>query len=177
MAQKKTHKRPKNERRTLTNRIDRNYSKYVRRHTADTTTGAVKCYTCDHKAHWSTVDAGHFQSRAKLATRWHLTPPGPFDLEPVPINCRAQCKRCNLRSGEQFKFARAIDQEFGRGKARALEHQAERSTQRTIQELRDIDEAIQGHLKRQDRRFHQPDPNTSTMGTSPGANTKPGTST
>lgn len=144
-------KRKRNERKTLTNRIDRNYSTYVRRSDANPTTGLAKCYTCDHTAHWSRLDAGHFQSRAKLATRWHLDRGHPWSGT-QPINCRAQCKRCNMRGGEQYRFAKAIDQEFGPGTAQALEEEAAQSCRRTIQELRDLDATLRDLVKDQDRR-------------------------
>jgi hypothetical protein len=43
---------------------------------------------------WKELDAGHFQSRGKYATRYHEE------------NVKPQCKRCNgFRGGEQYQFA------------------------------------------------------------------------
>tara|TARA_R110001599_G_scaffold22508_6_gene83157 strand:+ start:584 stop:850 length:267 start_codon:yes stop_codon:yes gene_type:complete len=43
---------------------------------------------------WKELDAGHFQSRGKYATRYHED------------NVKPQCKRCNgFRGGEQYQFA------------------------------------------------------------------------
>lgn len=48
-------------------------------------------------------------SRAKMSTRWD------------PTNVQFQCKRCNgFRSGEQFLFARKLDEVYGEGTAEEL---------------------------------------------------------
>jgi NADH:ubiquinone oxidoreductase subunit F (NADH-binding) len=72
--------------------------------------GFVQCFTCGVFKHWKTVDAGHFQSRAKFSTR--------FDER----NVKPQCKTCNgFRSGEQWKFARHLDRVYGEGTALEIE--------------------------------------------------------
>ena len=96
-------------RKKLIARLDRVFSQWVRQSCADHR-GYVECYTCGKQAHWKTVDAGHFQSRGKFATRWMCDP------EEGLVNVAPQCKRCNgFRSGEQFKFARRLDADFGEG--------------------------------------------------------------
>ena len=60
-------------RKKLIARLDKVFSQWVRMRTADHR-GFVECYTCGKVAHWKTVDAGHFQSRAKFSTRWMCDP-------------------------------------------------------------------------------------------------------
>ena len=69
---------------TLVKKLDKVFSQYIRLKDADHA-GYVSCFTCGVTKNWREVDAGHFQSRGKYATR---------------------CKRCNgFRGGEQYQFA------------------------------------------------------------------------
>ncbi len=78
---------------TLIKKLDKVFSQYVRMKDADHA-GYVSCFTCGMTKHWKEVDAGHFQSRGKYATRYHED------------NVKCQCKRCNgFRGGEQYQFA------------------------------------------------------------------------
>jgi len=78
---------------TLIKKLDKVFSQYIRLKDADHA-GYVSCFTCGVSKHWKEVDAGHFQSRGKYATRWNEE------------NVRNQCKRCNgFRGGEQYQFA------------------------------------------------------------------------
>lgn len=78
---------------TLVKKLDKLFSQYVRMKDADHA-GYVSCFTCGMTKHWKEVDAGHFQSRGKYATRYHED------------NVKPQCKRCNgFRGGEQYQFA------------------------------------------------------------------------
>lgn len=71
--------------------------------------GRSECFTCGIRKPWKELDAGHFQTRAKYATRWD------------PMNVRPQCKRCNMTNGgHQFEFALRLDQEHGSGTAEAV---------------------------------------------------------
>ena len=84
------------ERSKLVKKIDKEFSRYIRMRVCDDT-GHGNCFTCGTYRRWQEVDAGHFMSRAKMATRWH------------PKNVQFQCKGCNgFRSGEQYKFALAL---------------------------------------------------------------------
>jgi len=47
-------------------------------------------------------------SRACMSTRWDET------------NVQFRCKRCNMRSGEQYLFSIHLDQEYGDGTAERL---------------------------------------------------------
>jgi len=78
---------------TLIKKLDKVFSQYIRLKDADHA-GYVSCFTCGVSKNWREVDAGHFQSRGKYATRYHED------------NVKPQCKRCNgFRGGEQYQFA------------------------------------------------------------------------
>ena len=81
------------------------FSKYVRLRDADVN-GMCKCITCDTVKHWKEMDAGHFQSRRYMSTRYHAQ------------NCHSQCQKCNqYGAGEQYKHGQEIDLLYGEGTA------------------------------------------------------------
>jgi hypothetical protein len=85
---------------TLIKKLDKIFSVWVRRKNEDHG-GYVDCFTCGVTKHWKEVDAGHFQSRGKYATRWHED------------NVKPQCKKCNaFRGGEQYQFALNLGSEL-----------------------------------------------------------------
>ena len=97
-------------RQTYVKKLDRIFSQYIRLRKTDSN-GYGQCYTCGAERFWREVDAGHFMSRSCMSTRWDEQ------------NVQFQCKRCNgFRSGEQFMFARHLDQEYGEGTAEELLH-------------------------------------------------------
>ena len=69
----------------------------------------AQCITCGTVNTWkgdNKTDNGHMFSRRHMATRWNEK------------NCAAQCVKCNnWGSGEQYLFAKAIDNKFGKGTA------------------------------------------------------------
>ena len=72
----------------------------------------VACFTCDRTKHWKQQQCGHFQRREKMSTRFDET------------NCQVQCVTCNVfKDGEQYEFAKRLDQQFGKGTAEALQRQ------------------------------------------------------
>ncbi|MDA8959085.1 recombination protein NinG [Akkermansiaceae bacterium] len=110
-------------RKKLIARLDKVFSQYVRSKNADHR-GMVECFTCGQWKHWKTVDAGHFQSRAKFSTRWDLN------------NVKPQCKSCNgFRSGEQWKFARHLDSLYGEGTAIEIEQLSNTTKKWSSEEL------------------------------------------
>lgn len=81
------------------------FSKYIRIRDANHN-GLCKCITCDTVKHWKEMDAGHFQSRRYMATRYEEK------------NCHAQCQRCNqYGAGEQYKHGLELDALYGPGTA------------------------------------------------------------
>ena len=91
---------------TIVKKLDKVFSIWIRSKDADHT-GQVECYTCGVSKNWKyEIDAGHFQSRGKYATRWN------------ELNVKCQCKKCNgFRSGEQYLFSKHLDVEYGKGTA------------------------------------------------------------
>ena len=90
----KTHAQLKKE-------LDKIFSQYIRWAYADDS-GMVECYTCHTKKHVKEIQAGHFQSRKHMATRWHEN------------NVRPQCVKCNMFSqGEQYLFGLKLEAEIG----------------------------------------------------------------
>tara|TARA_R110000787_G_scaffold261999_1_gene367352 strand:- start:21 stop:410 length:390 start_codon:yes stop_codon:yes gene_type:complete len=114
------------ERQRLKNKIDKVFSIFIRTRFANHA-GYTSCYTCGVVKHWREMDAGHFQSRGKLSTRWH------------ELNVFQQCKMDNgFKNGEQFKFARQLDADYGEGTAEEIERLSNQTRKYTIAELRDM---------------------------------------
>lgn len=91
------------------------FSKYVRlRDRLEGTTCLTQyciCITCGTPHKWDSgyIDAGHFATRNKLATKFNEQ------------NVNAQCKRCNkYGKGEQARHAVGIDEKYGKGTAEKL---------------------------------------------------------
>lgn len=94
----------------LKKELDKWFSLYIRLRSSNEY-GITQCYTCSKAAHYKTggMQCGHFQSRSYLATR--------FD----EVNCQVQCVGCNMfKQGEQYKFALALDANYGEGTADEL---------------------------------------------------------
>jgi hypothetical protein len=94
----------------LKKELDKFFSLYIRLRSSNEY-GITQCYTCSKAAHYKTggMQCGHFQSRSYLATR--------FD----EVNCQVQCVGCNMfKQGEQYKFALALDANYGEGTADEL---------------------------------------------------------
>ena len=112
------------------------FSQFVRLRATDHR-GMGECYTCGAVRHWSEVDAGHFMSRACMSTRWDEK------------NVQFQCKRCNgFRSGEQFKFARRLDADFGEGTAEKIEQMSNQTRKFTTAELEALIEVYNRKLRK-----------------------------
>ena len=103
-------------------KLDRVFSKWIRiRFTDDD--GYGECFTCGVRRHWKEVDAGHFMGRAKLSTRWDER------------NVQFQCKRCNMTGGQQFMFAKRLDEVYGSGTAEELLYLSNQLKKWSIAEL------------------------------------------
>lgn len=89
-------------------KADKYFSEYIRRRAADYR-GLARCVTCGCWRHWKKMDAGHFISRDREATRYDTR------------NAHAQCQSCNrFRSGRQFEHGKKIDEMYGEGTAEEL---------------------------------------------------------
>ena len=113
----------------IVKKLDKIFSVWIRSKDADHT-GQVDCYTCGVSKDWKyEIDAGHFQSRGKYATRWH-------DEAGESKNIKPQCKRCNgFRSGEQHLFALHLDEEYGKGTAADIMYLSNQQARFTNEEL------------------------------------------
>lgn len=86
-------------RKTIVNKLDTIFSKFIRLRVADRE-GIVECVTCGKKDHWRKMQAGHFMSRRHYATRWHED------------NVQVQCPLCNCwGAGEQYKYAKFLGED------------------------------------------------------------------
>lgn len=83
-------------RQRLIRELDQVFSKYIRLKNADAS-GRVQCFTCGRKEHYKLMDAGHYMSRSKRATRWHED------------NVKPQCKLCNqIKDGNLQVYAKKL---------------------------------------------------------------------
>lgn len=113
-------------RKTLIKKADAVFSEYIRRRYADHK-GYTNCVTCGKKDHWKNLQCGHFQSRKHYSTRWNET------------NCQVQCVSCNVyHYGEQFKFGKYIDTNYGTGTADKLHLESRKITKYSDVELLEL---------------------------------------
>jgi hypothetical protein len=107
MAKKSTRKK-------LVDKLDKVFSIYIRRRNA--VNDISECFTCGKKDHWKKLQNGHFQSRKHYSTRWN------------ELNCQVQCASCNVfRYGEQYKFAKNLDEKYYDGLAEELHIEANKT--------------------------------------------------
>ena len=88
---------------SLKNKLDIKFSIYIRNKYADWR-GYVKCVTCNKTRMWNDrIDAGHFISRGKQATRYDER------------NVHPQCKDCNgFKSGNMINYYQFMENTYGR---------------------------------------------------------------
>lgn len=85
----------------LTKDLDTVFSRFVRMSRMDSE-GIVQCYTCDFKAHYKKIHAGHYISRWYKSTRWHEN------------NVRPQCFMCNIyKKGNNVVYRVNLIKEIG----------------------------------------------------------------
>ena len=119
----KSKKKPS--RSKLVKKLDAVFSQYIR--LKDSVDGYATCFTCGKKDHWKKLQNGHFQSRKHYATRWDEQ------------NCQVQCAGCNVfRYGEQFLFAKYLDERFYAGLSDELYIKAKQIVKFTNSEIEDM---------------------------------------
>jgi len=65
------------------------------------------------------------------------------------VNVAPQCRRCNaFRSGEQFKFARRLDADFGEGTAEKIEQMSNQTRKYSSEELEALIEVYNRKLRK-----------------------------
>lgn len=84
----------------LQKKLDKAFSELIRLTHADEN-GMVVCIDgCGKIGYWKDFDCGHFVSRNKLPTRWHMD------------NARPQAPHCNRKmNGRQYEFGVALNRE------------------------------------------------------------------
>lgn len=93
---------------SLKKKADAAFSQYIRLRDSDEF-GIGECITCQKKAHYKTMQCGHFVSRKASTLRYSEE------------NCNIQCVGCNVfKYGEQYLYSKAIDLKYGDGKADEL---------------------------------------------------------
>ncbi len=119
----KSKKKPS--RSKLVKKLDAVFSQYIR--LKDSVDGYATCFTCGKKDHWKKLQNGHFQSRKHYATRWDEK------------NCKVQCAGCNVfRYGEQFLFAKYLDERFYAGLSDELYIKSKQIVKFTNSEIEDM---------------------------------------
>jgi len=119
----KSKKKPS--RSKLVKKLDAVFSQYIR--LKDSVGGFATCFTCGKKDHWKKLQNGHFQSRKHYATRWDEQ------------NCQVQCAGCNVfRYGEQFLFAKYLDERFYAGLSDELYFKSKQIVKFTNSEIEDM---------------------------------------
>ena len=92
---------------TLTKKLDKIFSEYVRRR--DSKDGIVRCCTCGEHHHWKQIQCGHFISRRYMSTRFDEKNTGP------------QCAACNMfNQGRQFEMGIYLNDRWGDGTAQKM---------------------------------------------------------
>lgn len=122
-------KKKKPTRTTLTNRLDKVFSIYIRRRY-----GVVaKCVTCGKEDHWKKMQAGHFMSRRHWSTRWNED------------NVQVQCAKCNIwEQGQQYLFSNYLGEE----KSDELFVLSKKTVKFTNEELIEMTNDYQSKVKR-----------------------------
>ncbi len=104
----------KTKRKKLIDKLDKIFSLYIRQRKAQNE--IAECFTCGKQDHWKKLQNGHFQSRKHYSTRWD------------EYNCQVQCAGCNVfRYGEQYKFAKNLDETYYKGLAEELHIKAKQT--------------------------------------------------
>lgn len=89
-------------------------SEYIRRRWA--VNNIVACFTCDKRAHWKTMDCGHFKHGNHM--NWEIN------------NLAPQCGRCNrYLHGRLDVFAARLIQKYGHEVLDELEYKANQAPQ------------------------------------------------
>ena len=109
----------------LVKKLDAVFSQYIR--LKDSVDEIATCFTCGKKDHWKKLQNGHFQSRKHYATRWDEQ------------NCQVQCAGCNVfRYGEQFLFAKYLDERFYAGLSDELYFKSKQIVKYSNSEIEDM---------------------------------------
>jgi hypothetical protein len=117
---------PKTDKQRWKAKADKWFSEFIRLRDSDEH-GIATCITSGRRAHWRTMDCGHYISRAKEAVRYD------------ECNAHAQSKQANRFQGGHFmEHGLRIEEKHGRGTVHALEQKAMRPCKRTASDYQFI---------------------------------------
>lgn len=101
-------KKPSDPFKLAVRRADTAFSKAIR--TRDCGPGYGKCITCGALKSFAQMDNGHYLGREYWATRWD------------PMNCAAQCRKCNrFKEGLKAEFRAALVRKYGEERISKME--------------------------------------------------------
>jgi hypothetical protein len=98
---RKTKKKSKTDLKKLEDKLWDIFSLYIRLRDSDKD-GICKCFTCNHRAHYTKMDCGHGIPRQHKATKFS------------EMNNHAQCKRCNgFEGGRREVYKEQMNKVYG----------------------------------------------------------------
>lgn len=117
-------------------KLDAVFSEWTRRRFADAN-GMVRCVSCGTEKHWKEIQAGHYVSRARLATRF------------CERNTNPQCGVCNvLKRGNYVAYSRWMINRYGQSIFAELDEQSRRAVKFTRADLEAMIEDYKGKIAR-----------------------------
>lgn len=123
---KKKREAKKESKSSLIKQLDKVFSIYIRKRDADKN-GFITCPCCDRKIHWKNAQNMHYNSRAKMNTRF------------CEKNCFAGCIGCNVfKNGAYPEYTEFILKKFGEKYLRDLIKSGRDIKQWTTSELKDL---------------------------------------
>ena len=123
------------------------FSRFIRLRDSIRTTGNTKsllCITCKSLVDIKSADAGHGITRGESSTL--------FDER----NVHGQCKRCNMRGGEQYLYMIEVDKLYGEGTAEELQRLRHETKKFSRPELIEMIEDYKQRIKEIDENFGSP---------------------
>jgi hypothetical protein len=111
---------------TLTEDLDRVYSRYVRLKYMDPKTGLIQCFTCPTKLPIHLIQNGHYIHRGDKGLRF------------LDDNCRPQCPACNSRHNDDKEPYKSRLEKEKPGITDWLEEQARLVAKPTRSELKEL---------------------------------------
>lgn len=124
------------------------FSMFIRLRDSDER-GIATCCTCPARKHWRMMDAGHYVTTAKEATK--------FDEN----NVHAQCKGCNKwQGGKPTEYEQFLERKYGPGTCAAIKLKAVRQCKRDLTDYLFIENTYKARVEnikaKQPERFFRP---------------------
>lgn len=122
-------------RKNLKDKLWKLTSEYIRRKNADDN-GYAMCVTCGHRAHYKSLQAGHFIPQAQGdAVRYDLR------------NIAPQCYRCNINlGGNGPEYYPYMEKTYGKEVIDELRYLSNQTVKFSLQDLEEMIENVRGKL-------------------------------